>query len=78
MDLNTGQIFTGDIHGDVIVHGGESAPLTSLTLPWREAKATVPSMLSWRSRLTQLHAREGECESLRGWAHADFSTKRCP
>jgi len=67
LDINQGNIITGHVEGDVVFVGGQGVPLRDLKLPWRTAKNTIESLLSWKTRLTRLVGREGICADLSAW-----------
>ena len=68
LDVNQGIIITGRVDGNVVLVGGQGFPLRDLRLPWRPAKRTIESLLSWRTRLTRLVGRDAVCSDLIEWA----------
>ncbi|MCP5351684.1 MAG: ATP-binding protein [Chromatiales bacterium] len=72
-DTNRGQIITGVVHGDVVIHPGGETRLQSLSIPWRASvKDNVQALLEWKSRLPRtLHGRDAEMRQLLAWAEGD-------
>jgi DNA polymerase III delta prime subunit len=72
LDVNSGLIVTGEVHGDVNLFQG--IKLQPLDIPWRnrEVRANVDALLHWQSDLTALIDRKAELEKLHGWANSSF------
>ena len=64
---NEGILITGTVKGNVVLQD-RPLPVAELSLPFRAPRPNVPSLLSWKSRLTDLIGRETELADLQAWA----------
>lgn len=69
LDNNAGLVNTGTIRGDIYIVQGENRRLLPLFPPFQELRpdASLFSLLSWQSRVTELIGRDAEMAELLRW-----------